>query len=285
MFEVTILILTYNSSWKSLKRTIESVLSQENVCFQIVIADDGSKEDYMQKAEEYFKLNNFKFYVLVKNKENAGTVKNTISGLKQSKGRYTKLISPGDRLLKKDTLKKWVDFVDGHEWSFSDAIYCDVYENVITKKSFPQNTDIYIKGSDLDKRWNYVVVGDIALGAATIGKTDLILNYCERLSNGGVKLAEDNIWRLMMFDGLVGQYYPEKTIIYEYGSGISTCKNSKMKVKLKEDWKNTNKIMNASDEFQEKMVSAISATGLKKVFVRGKLKYKFFSMIKKRMAD
>lgn len=285
MTEVSILILTYNTLWEKLEKTIDSILEQESVSYQIVISDDGSTIDYFDKVEELFKSKNFADYILIKNGKNGGTVKNAISGLSVAKGYYTKLISPGDRLFEKNTLREWLEFIKDEDWSFSEARYCDVANNILHVVTNPQNVSLYINGNNHNKRWNYIAVGDLPLGAAVIGKTKLQLKYCKKLYEAGVKYAEDNMWRLMMFDGIVGIFYPKITICYEHGSGISTSKKNKWRKLLKKDWNSTNKLFIPTDEFQEKLAKAAKCGKMKKCFVKGKLTYKIMRMISPRKSE
>lgn len=62
---------------------------------------------------------------------------------------------------------------------------------------------------------------NIVLGAAIIAQKQVMLKYLQRIV-GKVKYAEDNIWRLMMFDGIVGCYFPYPAVLYETGTGVST---------------------------------------------------------------
>ena len=46
MIDVSVVIVTYNSKWESIRMTILSILKQKNISMQIVIADDGSRKIY-----------------------------------------------------------------------------------------------------------------------------------------------------------------------------------------------------------------------------------------------
>ena len=117
-----------------------------------------------------------------------------------------------------------------------------------------------------------------------LGKKDLQIKYCELIKEK-VKYAEDNIWRIMMFDGIIGGYFPQNAIYYEYGSGISTSGNQEWGKKIQEDWKATDLIManeNNPDRFQKAMLKNITKNKKKinRFLIKGnfvfKLKLKLF---------
>ena len=132
-------------------------------------------------------------------------------------------------------------------------------------------------------------MSDIALGAAIFGKTELQLYYCNIIKNI-VIYAEDNIFRLMMFNGIVGQYYPRITVRYEYGTGVSTSKNKKWALLLSNDWKKTNDIMMKTknlDNFQQRMLERMNNCNslIEKLMTQGKLYFfirkRFFTRMTK----
>ena len=168
------------------------------------------------------------------------------------------------------------------QWSFSDVIPFKHIDGVIVPvkvDAHPRNISVYKKGSDNDVRWQYFVLSDLAIGAAMVCLRDLELKYVEELLNK-VIYAEDNIWRSMMFDGVVGKFYDTYTVLYEYGTGISTSNSSVWSERLKNDWKNNDKILadrNNLDKFQLKMWKAYNTKGkIKKLFIKGKLKNSLF---------
>ncbi len=262
--EISVIILTYNPDLDKLIKTLETILIQKDVDLEIIVADDGSKINRFIEVELYFEKKNFKHYHLISNKENKGTVYNLYSALQEAKGNYVKTISPGDMLCKERVLRNWIDFMvlKKYEWSFSEAIYYYLNEKksvVVSVKARPRNVKPYLHNNRDICRWNYVVLEDIALGAAVLGKRELQLEYCERLLDN-VIYAEDNMWRLLMFDGIVGGYFPEYSVMYEYGEGISTSKDGVWEVRLKRDWDNTTCMMfkdyDKLDVTQKKMVRA-----------------------------
>lgn len=281
-YEVSVIIVTYNSDFDKTKATIQSILTQKGISLEIIVVDDGSSNNNMDLLDIFFKDHMFKNYKLVANKINRGTVSNFISGLKVSQGKYVKSISPGDYLYGFNTLRRWVDFLEEKKvkWSFSEAIYYQQIDGHLTPVSVtahPQLISPYLKEQQTKSRWNYVALRDNALGAAILGEKQVILEYCKKILTHGIVYAEDTIFGLMMFDGNVGGYYAYYTMLYEYGTGISTNGNSVWEQRIEADWSKAEQIMELSphlDDFQKLVIKAIKrrkGNFLSKLLVGGKL--------------
>ena len=264
-YDVSVIVLSYNPDLKKLEETLDSILQQKRIKFQVVVTDDGSKDSPKEFLDNYFEEKGFSDYILQMNEENEGTVKNYLSGLRCASGKYSKAISPGDMLYSRTTLAKWHAFLErsGKDWSFSEATYYTVKdgrkENVVNK-AIPNITRPYFTHRDKTCRWYYVAVGDIALGSTMMGLTSLQIKYVEMIA-GRVKYAEDQMWRLMMYFGDVGAYYPRPTVYYEYGTGISTVKNNKWRDRIIADWDAANEVIyenaDSADTLQKLMIQAV----------------------------
>lgn len=296
--DISVVVVAYNPDWKQMKSTLESVIKQKEISYEIIIADDGSKDNLKGKLSEFFNERQFSNYKFVLNSENRGTVCNLMSGLEVAEGEYIKDISPGDELYTETALRDSLKYMkdNGYVWSFSEAIYYsevdgDGRKKIISGEAFPNDISPYKKGNVLKARWNYVVLGDFALGATMLCKTKTQYDYCKKIVNR-VKYAEDNIWRMMMFDGVEFGYYPYVTMLYEYGTGVSTSGNDKWARRLKDDLNATDEIMFARpldemDSFQSKMLKMKKWNDNKflKIFVKGKIKSVLLRKCKRRMTS
>lgn len=229
-FEITVLVASYNPSWKSLERTICSILNQTSINMQIVVADDGSKYNYFKEIEELFRTYHFKNFKLVSLNSNKGTCSNIFNGLQYSKGEYVKTIGPGDCLFDSFTLKNWYHFAKQNEATvcFGDAVFFTGEENneqIISKRRYPQNVKPYQNlYSTKEVVYNYILLGDVIWGANLLTNRSTLTDYLKSLLNS-IKYAEDMAYRLMVANGEKIIYYPKNVIWYEYGTGISTSKN------------------------------------------------------------
>ena len=53
-YECSVVIVQYNPMWEKLKRTLNSVISQKKCDFEVIVADDGSKDTCFDKVISYF---------------------------------------------------------------------------------------------------------------------------------------------------------------------------------------------------------------------------------------
>ena len=283
MYTVSVVVVTYNSEINKIKTTIKSVIMQKNVKIQLIVCDDGSNNNHFIEIDDYMKERKVENYSLIANSVNRGTVANTLSGCNIATGDYIITLGPGDGLIHEDIIFQWIQEMEREKkkWSFSDVIcynYCDDNVNVVEINAYPQSIEPYIKHNDLKTRWNYLVLGDVAFGAAMVAKTDIYIEYLSKL-DGIVKYGEDNVWRLMVFDGIVASYYNKPAVFYEYGSGISTSGNNEWGNRIKQDWISANHEMMkyvGDDAIKNKIIKLLSLQEKKyyrfySQFLRGKL--------------
>lgn len=290
-YDVSVVVLTYNGRIEKIRETIRSVLAQRHVRLQLIVADDGSRENHFEEIERCLIAEGMADYLLLSAPENRGTVRNALQGVERASGEYVKLISPGDSLYGSDCLSGWLEAIrsDGASWSFSDAIYYreeNGRKRAVRAAARPILIGPY-RRRQIDKmRWNYAVIGDVAMGAAILCRKDRMQEYLERMA-GQVIYAEDYMYKLMMFDGVVGMYYPHPTILYECGSGIST--NDVWADRLNRDLRAAWDIMlegrRLEDPFQARMARALTTIRQRRSrrgpYCRGELlfliKKKFFA--------
>ena len=51
-YAISVVVLTYNSAFDDIKQTILSIVKQKDITFELIIADDGSKENHFEKIKE-----------------------------------------------------------------------------------------------------------------------------------------------------------------------------------------------------------------------------------------
>lgn len=291
---VSIAVLTYHPNREKLMKTVRSVLQQKDVRYQIVVSDDCSEEPYFAELEELFAQYGFTDYQLVRNQKNQGTVKNCLAAVEVCTGAYVKLISPGDYFATENALAEWLAFLmrEKKDWSFCDAVYYRLNEqgktDILEEPAHPQMVSPYLgtctARKEARRRWNYVVLRDICLGAATLCRRELLLQYFQEIA-GEIIYTEDTIYRLMAFDGKTACYFPESIIMYEYGTGISTSGNDLWSKRIKADWdKTTQMLMSRCDssktgrKYRRSILLMDRSNGmpkkLLKLFVRGFPRFK-----------
>lgn len=292
---ISVVMATYHPVWEKCIFTLDSIIGQKGVDVELVITDDGSENNMFDEFKAYLDSNGFHAYKFVSHDKNQGTVINYYDGLSSATGQYVKLISPGDALYNETTLRDWLSFLmqSGNLWSFGDAVFYQMKEErrqIVYAPAFPRIINCYEKNKTNTCRWNYVVLEDVALGAAILCNKNEFLSRLKALK-GIVKFAEDTAINAMVYDGLLPSYYPHNVMFYEYGTGVSTGEQV-WKNRIQEDLKKAEMSFSdkkSTDTAQRKMSKALARINSggrikKKVYkflqkggIKKTLKYRFFT--------
>ena len=108
---ISIVVLTYNSQ-KTIIKTLESIKKQTYKNIEIIITDDGSKDNTLNLVIKWKNENKDKLkkIEIVESIKNMGIPKNCNRGLKKSNGSYIKFIA-GDDILLNDCIEKNYNFL------------------------------------------------------------------------------------------------------------------------------------------------------------------------------
>ena len=107
--DLTIIIVNYQT-YKLTKNTIQSIL--ENPCkytYQIILVDNASTDDSIEKLENDYKDNNK--IKIIKSKTNGGFAYGNNLALKQTQSKYTLLLN-SDTIVKPDTLNQCLEYME-----------------------------------------------------------------------------------------------------------------------------------------------------------------------------
>lgn len=236
---VSVVVATFNPKLNELKKTIKSIIFQEDVAVEVVITDDGSSHFPYDEIVDFMSENDFSNYKIVCNKENKGTVCNLLAGISESSGEFIKLISPGDCLSSTKALFYLAAEIkkNNSDFSFGEVVYYWENSEVFTIKkhySHPQNLSPYVRSNQRLIWYNYLVLNDTIHGVSTLCKKEVLKKYLN-LAEGKVIYAEDTLYRVMVNDGINISYCPEIVALYSFGGGISTQKNTKWQRLIKKD--------------------------------------------------
>lgn len=228
----SVIVLTYNSDWDKTRRTLYSILKQKNVEFELIVTDDGSKENNYDRIRAFFASYDFTNYYLVDNKQNQGTVRNLLSGINYCKGEYIKPISPGDFLYDDNILRKTHDYICKGSAAvyFERACYYSVENGhpvLYASQANPRDVRPYLKREYEKIKRNYLAYSDLILGASVIYKAEPLRDYLNKVCDC-IKYAEDNVIIYMLAKGERVEYLSEMEygVWYEYMSGISMGNDS-----------------------------------------------------------
>lgn len=229
--DVSVVVLTYNPNYKKLFNTLKSIICQKECNFEIIISDDGSLNFNKKLIDEWMQNNNIKNYTILANKTNNGTVMNVYESMKLVKGRYVKLISPGDYLYCNTALKNIIDYMKKNKYSisFGKAVYYSINDSnelKIINKTNPIDLMPYRDKNYKKIKQNYLYYQDYVLGSAVICETNLFYKYILKIKDN-VKYLEDCTYVMMIADGINIYFWDNYLLWYECNTGISTNGDSK----------------------------------------------------------
>lgn len=95
---VSIVVIAYNSA-ATIRETLESCYRQTYPNIEVVVADDGSRDDTVEVARTVATEHPTHRTIIVANPENAGITRNCKSGLDAAHGTWAKVIGADDLLL------------------------------------------------------------------------------------------------------------------------------------------------------------------------------------------
>ena len=253
--DYSVIVITYHPSFEKLKKTLYSIIIQEDINFEIIVADDGSEQNFFSEINEWFKQNKFEQYKLVENKKNQGTVKNIISALQVASGRIVKCISPGDFLYDKKTLFKYKKHMENEQLyvCFGKTAYFSINgkECQFYSKHNPTDLSVYRKRNQKKILRNYIAYADFPVGASFVVDRTVFQKYISIISDK-VTYCEDTSYLMMINDGYEMGFLDEYIVWYEYGSGISTQVSSKWKKIIDNEVKSVYEIMSEKDKLAKK---------------------------------
>lgn len=239
-YDCSVVVCNYNPDWEKLRLTLKSIIMQEKCSIQIIVTDDGSENNLFANIKFFFQKNNFAEYKLISSENNMGTVHNILQGLYYCDADLVKPISPGDMLHGRECLQQWVYFMrkqSNYVMSYCDAIYyswCDRQIVPLKMRTNPQSRNPTAK--------EYIVYRDLCLGASAMVRRQKWVKYLEKIQ-GKVIYAEDYSYQLMIYSGEKLINIPKTLLLYEYGTGISTCRDDVWNEKLLNDTNEMNRIL------------------------------------------
>ncbi len=238
MIDFSVIVLCYNCEEKALTHTIESIVCQEGIDFEIILADDASANDCLEFGEKLLKEKGFTKYKVLSHPVNVGTVQNIYDAMEMAEGKYLKCIGAGDLLFNKSTLKDIKQFMDSEKCTMCYGrmqAYRYNQETVEYLDYFvPSDIQAHIKGDKKRIKKNIIQNHGWIPGASMFYDNRKFKEYLKEIV-GVVRYCEDLLQvNLLMKDEKLS-YYPYGAMYYELGSGISTNKESGSYKRIKKD--------------------------------------------------
>lgn len=234
----SILVLTYNTPWKKLKLTLDSIIIQTFTDYEIIISDDGSEESLEGEVAEYIKKNNIENIKHLANKTNVGTIKNLIIGLEEAEGTFIRAFGAGDLFFSETSLEEMYTFLietkakvafgmmKGYSFENGKIRYCDV--------KFPFDLLAY-KNRDVNKiARNVILYTDNVPGASMFYEKEYVLPIFKKMATK-LTYLEDIFPQYMAMENEYMYMYDDYLIWYECNTGFSTSGNKKWRELLLKD--------------------------------------------------
>ncbi|MBQ0066715.1 MAG: glycosyltransferase [Phascolarctobacterium sp.] len=247
-YQVSVIVCTYNPDWNKYKKTLRKFLQQENIVFEIIVSDDGSKENYFEKVKQLFADYKFTDYKFVKNDVNVGTVKNYYGALLASEGEYTFALSPGDYVYDDYTLNNFYTFAKRKQAKicFGNSVYYLPGKEIkLLQGQFnnPVNLQLFSDNADYQLQKIGFYFANAILGVSFFKRRDVAIEYTQRILNVS-KYVEDNTALAFYYaDNNKLFHYDAYVSWYEYGTGVSTNKQEIWNKRLAQDFDNTYELL------------------------------------------
>lgn len=228
---MSVVLLTYEPKWEKLNQTVQSILRQRDIRMELVVGDDGSKNDLFSRLEPLLRQSNIP-YTLHKCPENVGTLRNILEALYRASGEYVYLISPGDLLFDSRTLADFCGFARQQraELLFGRGVYYNAEDGNVTiyrgEPLLPNCPELYTPGaSALERKLSFFMDSHI-LGAAFLRKRETAIKYMEQVKPYAKYVEDATSTACALMDGQEVRFFDRNVVWYEYGTGLS-APNSK----------------------------------------------------------
>ncbi len=230
---VTVGVISYNSS-KTIIETLDSIYSQSYQNIELIISDDGSKDNTITLCSEWLEEHSARFIksLILTSDKNHGTAINCNHLINNATGEWLKTIAADDILLPNcicDCIS-YVSAIPWVEWFFG-KIRC--YTNTFEEKNYRPRIDYYqgkklLMGSgDNEVQKSIIIEACYVEAPAVFIKTHLIRavgGYDERYP-----LMEDwPLWKKLTFAGYPCYFLDKEIVGYRVHKNSTTNSTTKL---------------------------------------------------------
>lgn len=239
---VTVIVTVYNQPLEAVLATLRSIVYQQNIKTEILVADDCSEVSYDQELKTFFELCDYSDYQIVKADANVQTVLNILRALQQAEGEYVKVVGAGDMLYDATTLERLFVWSRHHgvKVGFGKIIRFEKQGESYRASEYnaPLNVDSYALDQSRDGRallQRQLVWGDWIPGTTQFFEREHFKELLSELSREcEVRYCEDFAATLALITSDV-VFYPGFIEWYEWGVGISTGNGKEARARLYRD--------------------------------------------------
>ena len=132
--KVSIITINYNNA-KGLKKTLDSIVSQNQADFEYIVIDGNSTDGSQNIIEEYSKQ--ISYWI---SEPDSGIYNAMNKGIRQATGEYLLFINSGDVIRTETNLSSIISQITGEDIIFFDLEICDIRNNRYVK-IYPDSLD------------------------------------------------------------------------------------------------------------------------------------------------
>lgn len=136
MVKISIIMPIYNGE-KYLNKAIESIINQSYDNYELILVDDGSKDNTREICQSYTKNNKVKYYHI----ENSGVSSARNFGIDKCTGEYITFLDADDYFDLK-ALEKYNDVITKNDYDLIITSYNEVYKNNTISHNFGYDKQI-----------------------------------------------------------------------------------------------------------------------------------------------
>lgn len=188
---ISVVIPLYNKE-RSIVSTIESVLSQTYIEWELIIVNDGSTDNSIEVVQNFFAgLKNEDYRLKILSQENTGVSAARNKGIMEAKGEYIAFLD-GDDIWNKDFLKEMARLIEEFPGKSIYGLACEQ----IKRGEKPILKDHYYRG---ESGWSYTTMAFTGSSACVNKKDAIEVGLFDTRMTHGEDL--DFWWRLMLLHG------------------------------------------------------------------------------------
>lgn len=221
--KVSIIIPTYNGE-KYIQRAIESVLAQSFSDWELIIVDDGSKDNTEKIISDYSKNEKIKYIY----QENRGQASARNKGISIALGFYIAFLDDDDEWIDKDKLKKQVEFLDKNpEYILvgTGGIIVDEYSNKIMDYLVPETDELIRKN---------ILLKNPFIQSSVVIRKDVLIKIGSFLLNEIPNAEDYNLWlRIGLRDKFFNLVEPMVAYMFRQGNISSNYKKDILKSNIR----------------------------------------------------
>ena len=272
-YQLSIVMATYNADIEKVYKSLLVACKQIAIDYEIIIADDGSKNFDQKSIDTLFDKIGFANYKIIHSTENQGTVKNLLNATKQAEGEYVFFTAPGDIIFDTNVMSDFYKYAKQNDAKlvFGNYIEYGYEDNQLTIYSRPNRpiiTEVYNR--DFKNYKTAFCFGTFITGAVFFREKEYALKSLEYISNTSKYVEDNTTAAYALADNQEIKYFDRKMVWYELGEGISTSKDKKWSDIIYGDLKNTFKSL-SKDNPKDRILNVGCASYFRKYGVCTKI--------------